>query len=166
MVSLSGSFDEAEDGPTLSDALQHIDENHKDCEFPLDVCMFKCHQSHDEALAVKVQADSKRNINDRVHTLKEVEDLVSVHENNKLVVPLPLRQREMNWCHCALVHPGRQIGTMHQNNVCLERSQGRRKQALQRAQQAPMMQTLKQSQTWTVTRKKVKSPSGVESMWT
>ena len=60
----------------------------------------------DEELAKKVNKDSKKSLCDRVYSLKRVEGVVLLHENNKIVVPASLTERVMNWYHYALVHPG------------------------------------------------------------
>jgi len=95
-----GAFDDKEE-IFPQDALQYIDEQYSECEFPLDVRMFQYHQHRDDELLRRVRSTTTT-----AFTLKTVEGVLLLHENNKIVVPQPLQERVMDWYHYALVHPG------------------------------------------------------------
>ena len=86
-----------------SDARAFIDENYADCEFPLDVRMFKVHQRRDEKLQKQIKRDSKT---DPFYTTKAVEGIELVHGGNRIFVPASLKERVMNWYQTMLCHPG------------------------------------------------------------
>lgn len=95
----AGEFDEEDITPL--DAMKHIDEKYKECEFEQDVRMFHYHQGKDEELAQRVAKDKAG-----AFSLKKVEGVLLLHENSKIVVPTTLKERVMDWYHYALVHPG------------------------------------------------------------
>ena len=95
--------DEGDEVINHSDTRAFIDENYADCEFPLDVRMFKVHQRRDEKLQKLIKRDSKT---DPFYTTKVVEGIELVHGGNRIFVPASLRERVMEWYHTMLCHPG------------------------------------------------------------
>ena len=75
-----------------------------DSEFLLDVHTFKKHQHNDTKLQQRVSKAIKKG--SKVISLKKVEGVDLLHENNKIIVPNTLKQRVLDWYHDMLVHPG------------------------------------------------------------
>lgn len=67
-----------------NDAKAFIDEKFMDCEFPLDVQMFKIHQQQDEKLKKQIKKESKTN---PYFTRKSVEGVELIHAGNRIFVP-------------------------------------------------------------------------------
>ena len=85
-------------------AKEFIDENYADCEFSLDVRMFKIHQHQDEKLQKQIKRDSKTA--NPYFTTKVVEGIELIHAGNRIFVPPSLQEQVMNWYHTMLCHPG------------------------------------------------------------
>ena len=87
-----------------SQARHFIQDEYYDCEFALDVRMFKEHQERDIKLQDKVKKSLKQEVS--AYSVKEVEGVELIHCRNKIVVPSTLIQRVMSWYHEMLCHPG------------------------------------------------------------
>ena len=87
---------------SIDDANAYIEEEHTDCEFALDVRMFKKHQDDDKELQKRI----KRAQHTTYFTTKVVEGVELVHHENRIIVPETLKERVLNWYHTMLVHPG------------------------------------------------------------
>ena len=99
----SDPFDTTERVIKLIEAEALVEEI-SDSEFPLDVHMFKTHQHNDTKLQQRVSKAIKNG--SKVISLKKVEGVDLLHENNKIIVPNTLKQRVLDWYHDMLVHPG------------------------------------------------------------
>ena len=76
------------------DAKVFINEKYMDCEFQLDVRMFKIHQQRDEKRQKQIKRESKTN---PYFTRKSVERVELIHAGNRNFVLQSLRERVMNW---------------------------------------------------------------------
>ena len=106
---------EFEDGPldetlyptviTEEKAKDQIQDKYWDCEFSLDVNMFKAHQDKDKELQ-NIMSKAKLLQGISSYSIKAVEGVELIHFNNKIVVPKTLQERVMEWYHHHLCHPG------------------------------------------------------------
>ena len=75
-----------------------------DKQYPLDVLLLKTRQDTDTKLQSKVNTYGVWK-SDR-YTTNVVEGVESIHNNGKILVPVSLQERVLEWYHLLLVHPG------------------------------------------------------------
>ena len=100
----SSAIDEVPDEVTTMDVAELINERYSNCEFALDVNMFNYHQQKDKEIQTQIEKEIKEYPNSTLYTTKEVEEVELMHKNNKILVPIILQERVMNWYHSILMH--------------------------------------------------------------
>ena len=132
---------ESDDAVNHNDTRAFIDENYADCEFPLDVRMFKGHQRRDEKLQKQIKKDSKTK---PYFTTKAVEGIELIHGGNRIFVPPSRREQVMNWYHTMLCHPG-QVRMEQQSIKAIYNWPGMRKDITQLIKTCDVCQRCKQT---------------------
>ena len=91
MIHTSGPLTEVLDDITSINAAEYIKERYSDCEFALDVRIFKLHQQQDAEMKKQIKKEFNNDPHSTHFTTKMVEGVDLIHTQDKILVPSTLK---------------------------------------------------------------------------